>query len=82
MDGNLLDHTIESINQLMADLAIGEAEIAPNGGYSSGAIGQFQSALIAFYRYNDGHDVDPEEIPVMTPDKRPSSTAIRCLSTK
>lgn len=50
MDGNLLDHTIESINQLMADLAIGEAEIAPNGGYSSGAIGQFQSTLIAFYR--------------------------------
>lgn len=67
-DGDLIEQTTEGINQLMADLAHGDAEIAPDDGYSSGTIGQYQSALKAFYRYHDGHDVDPEEIPVFAPE--------------
>jgi integrase len=50
----------------MADMANGDAEIAPADGYSKGSVGQYQSALKAFYRY---HDVDPEQIPVFAPDK-------------
>jgi len=70
-DGQLLDQTTESINQLMADMASGDADVAPDDGYSKGSVGQYQSALKAFYRYHDGHDVDPEEIPVFAPDKSP-----------
>jgi len=71
VDGTLLEQTTESINQLMADFASGEAEIAPEGGYSKGSVAQYQSVLKAFYRYHDGHDVDPEAIPVFAPDKTP-----------
>jgi integrase len=67
-DGDLLNQTTDSINQLMADMANGDADVAPNDGYSSGSVGQYQSALKAFYRYHDGHDVDPEEIPVFDSD--------------
>lgn len=69
VEGDLLDQTTESINQLMADFASGDADLAPAGGYSKGSVGQYQSALKAFYRYHDGHDVDPEEIPVFAPEK-------------
>lgn len=68
LDGDLLDQTTDSINRLMSDMASGDAEIAPDGGYSKGSVGQYQSALKAVYRYHDGHDVDPEEIPVFAPD--------------
>ena len=68
VDGDLLDQTTDSINQLMADMADGTADIAPADGYSVGSVGQYQSALKAFYRYHDGHDVDPEEIPVFAPE--------------
>lgn len=68
VDGDLLDQTTDTINQLMADMADGTAEIAPDDGYSVGSVGQYQSALKAFYRYHDGHDVDPEEIPVFAPE--------------
>lgn len=68
VDGDLLDQTTDSINQLMADMADGTADIAPDDGYSVGSVGQYQSALKAFYRYHDGHDVDPEEIPVFAPE--------------
>lgn len=68
IDGGLLNQTTDSINQLMASLASGDAEIAPDDGYSKGSVGQYQSALKAFYRYHDGHDVDPEEIPVFAPE--------------
>jgi integrase len=68
IDGGLLNQTTESINQVMADLASGDAEIAPDDGYSKGSVGQYQSALKAFYRYHDEHDVNPEEIPVFAPE--------------
>jgi integrase len=68
VDGDLLDQTTDSINQLMADMADGTADIAPDDGYSVGSVGQYQSALKAFYRYQDGHNVDPEEIPVFAPE--------------
>ena len=68
LDGDLLEQTTDSINQLMTDFVTGDAEIAPEDGYSKGSVGQYQSALKAFYRYHDGHDVDPEEIPVFAPE--------------
>ncbi|MFB6217880.1 MAG: tyrosine-type recombinase/integrase [Halobacteriaceae archaeon] len=68
VDGLLLEQDTDSINDLMADLARGDAEIAPDDGYSTGTVGQYQSALKAFYRYHDGHEVDPEEIPVFAPE--------------
>ncbi|MFB6312096.1 MAG: tyrosine-type recombinase/integrase [Salinirussus sp.] len=67
-DGSLLEQDTESINELMADMATGAAEVAPSDGYASGTVGQYQSALKAFYRYHDGHEVDPEAIPVFAPD--------------
>jgi len=69
MDAAMLEQTTESINDLMADLASGAAKIAPSDGYSKGSVGQYQSALKAFYRYHDGHEVDPEAIPVFAPEK-------------
>jgi integrase len=69
IDGDLLERSTDSINQLMADMASGTAEIAPDDGYSKGTVGQYQSALKAFYRYHDGHDVDPESIPVFAPEQ-------------
>lgn len=68
VDGNLLDQSTDTINQLMGAMASGDAEVAPAGGYSKGTVGQYQSVLKAFYRYHDGHDVDPEEIPVFASD--------------
>lgn len=64
VDGDLLEQDTNSLNQLMADMADGKAEIAPDDGYSVGSVGQYQSALKAFYRYHGETDVDPEEIPV------------------
>lgn len=68
VEGALLEQTTDTINQLMGDMATGAAEIAPDNGYAKGTVGQYQSALKAFYRYHDGHDVDPEEIPVFAPE--------------
>jgi len=68
LDGYLLEQTNDDIDELIADLATGEAEVAPPDGYTNGSIGQYQSALKAFYRYHDGHDVNPEEIPVYAPE--------------
>jgi integrase len=67
VDGDLLDQTTDDINDLMADMVSGEADVAPADGYSTGSVGQYQSALKAFYRYHDT-DVDPESIPVFAPD--------------
>jgi len=64
LDGDLLEQTTETINQFMADLVSGDADIAPSDGYSRGSVGQYQSALKAFYRYHDGHNVNHDEIPV------------------
>lgn len=68
VDGSLLDETTDGINQLMAAFASGDSPVAPDGGYSNNTLGQYQSALKAFYRYHDGHSVDPEEIPVAASD--------------
>lgn len=77
-DGELIEQDNDSINDMMAAMASGDAEIAPDpddddptdtGGYARGVVGQFQSALKAFYRYHDGHTVDPEAIPVLATEK-------------
>lgn len=70
-DGPLMEQSTETINDLMTGMANGTAEIAPDDGYSKGSVGQYQSALKAFYRYHNGHEVDPEKIPVFAPDKSP-----------
>lgn len=71
VDGSLFDETTDSINQLMGSFASGEHPVAPTDGYANNTLGQYQSALKAFYRYYDEHDVDPEEIPVAAGDESP-----------
>lgn len=68
-DGDLQEQTTDDVNDMMADMADGRAEIAPSDGYTDGTVGQYQSALIAFYRYYDDHDVDPEAIHVYAPEE-------------
>jgi integrase len=68
LDGDLMEQTTESINALMKDFATGDADIGPDDGYAKGSIGQYQSALKLIYRYHDGHEVDPEAIPVFAPE--------------
>ena len=69
VDGSLFEQDTESVNRLMGEFATGEHAIAPADGYANNTLGQYQSALKAFYRYSDDHDVDPEEIPVAAPDE-------------
>lgn len=71
LDGGLLEQDTDTINDLMADLSRGDAAVGPSDGYAKGTVGQYQSALKALYRYYDGHDVDPEAIPVFAPEKSP-----------
>lgn len=74
MGGGLLDKDTESVVAFARSLKASDdpdhelAAIAPKGGYSKSSIGQFESALKAFYRFHEGHDVDPEEIPSTRPD--------------
>lgn len=69
MDGSLFDADTDRVNRLMGDFATGKHPIAPNDGYANNTLGQYQSSLKAFYRYYDGHDVDPEAIPVAAGDE-------------
>jgi integrase len=68
LDGDLMEQSTESINSLMTAFATGDADVGPADGYAKGSIGQYQSALKLLYRYHDGHDVDPEAIPVFAPE--------------
>lgn len=68
LDGDLLDQTNEDIDNMVAGLTTGEADVAPSGGYTNGSVGQYQSALKAFYRYHDDHDVNPEDIQIYAPE--------------
>jgi integrase len=69
IEGGFLEQTTDTINDLMANFASGDATIAPDDGYSKGTVGQYQSALKALYRYHDGHEVNPEAIPVFAPEE-------------
>lgn len=66
LDRPLLELTNDDLDELMARLLDGGVSIGPADGYSKGTVAQFESALKAFYRYHDGHDVDPEAIPIET----------------
>lgn len=66
--GSLFEQDTDSINQLMGRLATGDHTLGPSDGYANNTLGNYQSALKAFYRYHDGHNVDPEEIPVAAGD--------------
>lgn len=65
-DRPLIELTNEDIDALMEFLLDGSASVGPSDGYTKGTVAQFESALKAFYRYHEGHAVDPEEIPVET----------------
>lgn len=67
-DAPLLDLSTERVNALMGDMKTGDAPVGPDDGYATGTVGQYQSALIAFYRHHDGHDVDPDSIHVFAPE--------------
>jgi len=65
IDGELLELTNDDVTALVEALQDGRAGIGPEAGYANGTLGQFESALIAFYRYHDGeHAVDPDAIDV------------------
>lgn len=68
IDGSLIDLDTAEVNELMGDLKTGDASVGPADGYASGTVGQYQSALKALYQYHDGHDVEPDDIPVFAPD--------------
>lgn len=61
---SILELDQDDVNALMDDLEDGSAAAGPSDGYADSTMGQFASALIALYRYHDGHDVDPEAIDV------------------
>lgn len=68
IDVDLIDLETSDVLAFIEDLDRGRTTIGPTEGYASGTIGQYQSALKAFYRYHDT-DVDPDEIPVKAPEK-------------
>ncbi|MFB6198800.1 MAG: tyrosine-type recombinase/integrase [Halobacteriaceae archaeon] len=72
-----LELTNAEIDDLMVALLKGSAGIGPSKGYTNGTAAQFESALKAFYRYHDDHEVDPEAIPVET--QKPSKVDERDL---
>lgn len=68
IEGALSEQDTDGVNQFMSELATGGCELGPSDGYANNTLGNFQSALKAFYRYHDGHDVEPDEIPVAAGD--------------
>lgn len=69
LDNPLLDLTNDDLEEHFKQLLDGSTEIGPADGYSKGTVAQVESALIAFYRFHDGHEVDAEEIPIETQEK-------------
>lgn len=75
IEGSLLDLDTEAVNELMESFLEGTNGVAPEDGNSPNSVGTYQSAMKAFYRYHEGHDVNPDEIPVFVdnstaPDER------------
>lgn len=64
----LVDLGDEDVDDLIQALLEGSSSLGPSDGYAKGTLSQYECALIAHYRYHDGHDVDPEEIDVHTSD--------------
>lgn len=62
-DRPLLELEQADVNSLMDSLGDGSAEVGPEDGYAENTLGQFGSALTAFYRYHET-DVDPEHIDI------------------
>jgi len=69
LDGGLLAQENSSIDRLIRKLVDGSSSVGPEKGYAKGTIGQYQSALKAFYRYHNGHQVVPREIKITPPAK-------------
>lgn len=65
-DVDLKEMDTASVNAIMDGFARGEDgewfSVPYSPGYSQSAMSQFQSALKAFYRYYDDHEVEPEKI--------------------
>lgn len=69
LNGDLLNQGTDDIQQLIESFVDGSSQVGPDDGYARGTIGQYQSALKAFYRYHCGHEVFPENIKITPPSK-------------
>ena len=69
LSSGLLNQDTQSIHGLIEGLVDGSSSVGPADGYARGTIGQYQSALKAFYRFHGGHQVVPEEIKITPPAK-------------
>jgi len=67
-NGEFHQITDRELKNLLSDFANGTHPIAKDGGYATGTMGQFQSAVKAFIRHHD-LDIDADDIPVSTAPK-------------
>lgn len=67
LEGGLLNQSTSSIHRLIESMVGGSSGVGPDDGYARGTIGQYQSALKAFYRFHEGHEVDPRAIKISAP---------------
>lgn len=65
----LIELTNPEIDDLADGLLDGSTGIGPADGYSVSWVQQAENALKAFFRYHEGHDVDPEEIPMESQER-------------
>lgn len=79
LDGGLLNQTTSSIHHLIENMVDGSSGVGPDEGYARGTIGQYQSALKAFYRFHEGHEVVPRDIKISPPAK--TSIGVRDMFT-
>lgn len=71
LEEGLLKQTTATIHRLIERLADGSSSVGPDKGYARGTIGQYQSALKAFYYFHEGHEVAPRDIKI-TPQAKTS----------
>lgn len=69
LESDLLDQDTGGIDRLTESLVRGTSDVGPDDGYARGTIGQYQSALKAFYRFHEGHEVKPEKIRIAAPSE-------------
>lgn len=66
-DGRFDEIDTNEVKRLLSDFDRGTHPDAKDGGYATGTMAQFQSAVKAFVKHH-GMDIDPDEIPVSSPD--------------
>lgn len=65
-EGDFTDIDTRDVKRLLNDFDKGTHPDAIDGGYATGTMAQFQSAVKAFVKYH-GLDIDPDDIPVSAP---------------